>query len=89
VKKGAKEVENNNSGNQTSDIQMKLPATDSEAQNFEKNYVHSIYNQIADHFSHTRHSAWPGVAKFIESMEIGSTMCDVGCGKKIANKFIK
>lgn len=57
-----------------------LPSNNLEAKNFEKSYVHTIYNQIADHFSHTRHSAWPGVARFINSMEPYSTMLDVGCG---------
>lgn len=60
--------------------QMIIPSNDSEAKNFEKSYVQSIYNEIADHFSHTRHSAWPGVARFIDSMQSKSFMIDVGCG---------
>lgn len=61
-------------------IELILPSTENEARQFEHTYVHNIYNQIADHFSHTRHSAWPGVAKFIESMNPYSFMLDVGCG---------
>lgn len=57
-----------------------LPSNDLEALKFERSYVHTIYNEIADHFSQTRHSAWPGVAKFIESMDAYSFMLDVGCG---------
>ena len=60
--------------------ELNLPRNDSEARNFELSHVHTVYNQIADHFSNTRHSAWPGVAKFIESMEQYSQMIDVGCG---------
>ena len=55
-----------------------LPSTDQEARQFELSFVHNIYNEIADHFSHTRHSAWPGVAKFIDSMSPYSFMLDVG-----------
>lgn len=57
-----------------------LPKNDHEASQFEKSHVHNVYNQIAEHFSHTRHSAWPGVANFINSMTPNSTMLDVGCG---------
>lgn len=60
--------------------QMDLPTNDLEARLFEKSYVHTIYNEIADHFSQTRHTAWPGVVKFIESMQPYTWMCDVGCG---------
>ncbi|RNA26571.1 SDA1 -like protein [Brachionus plicatilis] len=60
--------------------QMTIPSTDFEAKNFEKSFVQSIYNEIADHFSHTRHSAWPGVNRFITSMEPRSFMIDIGCG---------
>lgn len=66
--------------NQAQQLELVLPSNNSEAQNFEKSYVHVIYNEIADHFSHTRHSAWPGVASFINSMEPYSFMLDVGCG---------
>ena len=59
---------------------MKFPDSEMEAVKFERLYVHQVYNEIADHFSLTRHSAWPGVVKFIESMNAYSTMLDVGCG---------
>lgn len=51
-----KEDKVNDSEKQANDVQMKLPETDSEAKDFERSYVHTIYNEIADHFSHTRHS---------------------------------
>lgn len=57
-----------------------LPKNELEAVEFEKSHVHQVYNQIATHFSETRYSTWPGVAKFITSMQAYSTMLDVGCG---------
>lgn len=57
-----------------------LPKTDQEAVEFERSHVHEVYNQIAPHFSETRHSAWPGVANFIAAMPSHSIMLDVGCG---------
>ncbi|KAG4078399.1 hypothetical protein HA402_013110 [Bradysia odoriphaga] len=42
--------------------------------------VHKVYDQIADHFSETRHSPWPKVKEFIESFPAGSVVVDVGCG---------
>lgn len=65
---------------QKNNIQMILPKNESEAIEFEKSHVHEVYNGIADHFSSTRHSAWPGVSKFIESMDSYSLMLDIGCG---------
>lgn len=61
-------------------VDIKLPENDEEAIEFEKSHVHTVYNQIAEHFSNTRHSAWPGVAKFINSIPRGSFMLDIGCG---------
>lgn len=62
------------------DTEMKLPESNEEAKQFERAHVHEVYNGIADHFSSTRHSAWPGVAKFIDTMTPYSMMLDVGCG---------
>ena len=60
--------------------ELTLPKSELEALTFEKSYVHTVYDKIADHFSSTRHAAWPGVAKFIQSMEAYAFMLDVGCG---------
>ena len=60
--------------------ELVLPASEQDARNFENLYVHTIYNDIADHFSSTRHKPWPGVVKFIESMAPYSSMLDIGCG---------
>lgn len=42
--------------------------------------VHKVYNEIAKHFSETRHSPWPRIANFLESLNPGSVLVDVGCG---------
>lgn len=46
----------------------------------EKLHVHKVYNEIASHFSDTRHKPWPNVLEFVLSFEIGSILLDVGCG---------
>jgi len=47
---------------------------------YELQNVHEIYNQIADHFSSTRHKPWPLIASFLQSLTPGSIGLDVGCG---------
>lgn len=42
--------------------------------------VHKVYNEIANHFSETRHSPWPQVDKFIQEFDDGSVLLDIGCG---------
>lgn len=42
--------------------------------------VHKVYNEIANHFSETRHSPWPQVNAFIQQFEMGSVLVDIGCG---------
>ena len=64
----------------TTQKEIILPKTEREAVEFEKSHVHEVYNEIATHFSETRYSAWPGVAKFINSMQPYALMLDVGCG---------
>ncbi|XP_033111028.1 uncharacterized protein LOC117112082 [Anneissia japonica] len=46
----------------------------------EKKHVHDVYDKIAPHFSDTRYKAWPKVKGFIEALEPGSLVADVGCG---------
>lgn len=50
------------------------------ASDIENLYVHKVYEEISDHFSETRHKPWPNVTKFIESLENGALLLDVGCG---------
>ena len=37
------------------------------ASQLERQLVHSVYEEIAGHFSDTRHKPWPRVAEFIRS----------------------
>lgn len=53
---------------------------DTTAEKLEFTHVHQVYEEIASHFSDTRHKAWPNVLDFINSLSIGSILVDVGCG---------
>lgn len=46
----------------------------------EKTNVHDVYEQIAEHFSETRHKPWPQVTQFLNGFDCGSVVIDVGCG---------
>lgn len=39
-----------------------------------------MYENIAEHFSETRHSPWPKIKQFVESLKLGSILVDIGCG---------
>ena len=39
-----------------------------------------VYEEIAGHFSDTRHTPWPRVVEFLNSAPNGSLVADVGCG---------
>ncbi|KAG8526360.1 uncharacterized protein KY384_000353 [Bacidia gigantensis] len=47
---------------------------------YEHTHVHSIYTQIAPHFSQTRHKPWPLISQFLLSLSPGSVGLDIGCG---------
>ncbi|XP_068215347.1 alkylated DNA repair protein alkB homolog 8 [Palaemon carinicauda] len=51
-----------------------------DALKLEKEHVLAVYDQIADHFSDTRHKPWPQVLEFVGSLPPGSFLLDVGCG---------
>ncbi|XP_031564983.1 alkylated DNA repair protein alkB homolog 8-like [Actinia tenebrosa] len=57
-----------------------LPNTQQDAESLEKSHVHEVYENIADHFSDTRHSPWPKISKFLLELPKGSLVADVGCG---------
>jgi len=46
----------------------------------ESQLVHQVYEEIAGHFSETRHTPWPRVAKFVESVPAPNLLLDLGCG---------
>ncbi|KAH7392882.1 S-adenosyl-L-methionine-dependent methyltransferase [Pyrenochaeta sp. MPI-SDFR-AT-0127] len=55
---------------------------DSEAQGaaYEAQHVHSVYEEIASHFSSTRYKPWPIVERFLKEQSDGAIGADVGCG---------
>ncbi|XP_048837513.1 LOW QUALITY PROTEIN: alkylated DNA repair protein alkB homolog 8 [Brienomyrus brachyistius] len=57
-----------------------LPRSDTDAAQLESRFVHAVYEEIAGHFSGTRHSPWPRVAAFLRSLAPGALLLDVGCG---------
>jgi alkylated DNA repair protein alkB family protein 8 len=51
------------------------------ASKLEKEHVHQVYEQIASHFSETRHKPWPLVMSFLDQhLSPGSILVDIGCG---------
>lgn len=52
----------------------------SNPEEFEKKYVHNIYNNISTHFDKTRYSSWPIIEEFIRSFPKESLVADIGCG---------
>ncbi|KAJ1471029.1 hypothetical protein T484DRAFT_1599061, partial [Baffinella frigidus] len=50
------------------------------ADQFEDEYVHGVYDTIAEHFSNTRYKPWPKVGDFLIGLPAGSAVADVGCG---------
>ncbi|XP_061165252.1 alkylated DNA repair protein alkB homolog 8-like [Saccostrea echinata] len=57
-----------------------LPVSSSEAEKLETQHVHQVYEEIASHFSGTRHSPWPKISVFLLKQPPGSLMADIGCG---------
>ncbi|GAU98511.1 hypothetical protein RvY_09648 [Ramazzottius varieornatus] len=58
------------------------PSTNTEicSPDVEEKFVHEVYEQIAPHFSETRHKAWPKIASFVSDLLPGSVLLDIGCG---------
>lgn len=65
---------------QCKDTAPSFPVSDSEASKLEEKYVHEVYEEIAGHFSNTRHSPWPRVVEFLRGLPCGAVVADVGCG---------
>ncbi|EDU46366.1 tRNA uracil-5- -methyltransferase TRM9 [Pyrenophora tritici-repentis] len=47
---------------------------------YEAEHVHSVYEEIASHFSSTRYKPWPIVERFLKEQKDGAIGADVGCG---------
>ncbi|KAJ8036396.1 Alkylated DNA repair protein alkB-like 8 [Holothuria leucospilota] len=56
------------------------PVSEEEAIQLEQSQVHNVYNEIAPHFSYTRYKPWPFVSSFLNDLQKGSLVLDVGCG---------
>ncbi|XP_012216254.1 alkylated DNA repair protein alkB homolog 8 isoform X2 [Linepithema humile] len=50
------------------------------ASGLENSYVHEVYDEISSHFNETRQKQWPNVTKFLENLDVGALLLDVGCG---------
>ncbi|EUB59584.1 Alkylated DNA repair protein AlkB [Echinococcus granulosus] len=50
------------------------------APELERQYVHEVYDTIAESFSDSRYAPWPGVMRFLRSLPSGSWGADIGCG---------
>ncbi|KAH0810649.1 hypothetical protein GEV33_012138 [Tenebrio molitor] len=62
------------------DSQNKITIESALATKLENQHVHDVYEDIAGHFSETRHKPWPNVLNFVEKLRVGSVLVDVGCG---------
>nr|OQO18848.1 hypothetical protein B0A51_15442 [Rachicladosporium sp. CCFEE 5018] len=47
---------------------------------YEEQHVHSVYEEIAPHFSSTRYKPWPIIESYLKDLPGGSIGLDVGCG---------
>ncbi|XP_069747352.1 alkylated DNA repair protein alkB homolog 8 isoform X2 [Narcine bancroftii] len=57
-----------------------VPISDGDASKLEHKYVHDVYDEIAGHFSNTRHTPWPKVVEFLKALPDGALVADIGCG---------
>ena len=53
------------------------------ATRIERDHVHAVYSQIAQHFSDTRFKPWPKIAEFLCSLPKGSLVADIGMVRRI------
>lgn len=65
---------------QTQQSSPLLPGSAREASQLEREHVHRVYEEIAGHFSSTRHTPWPRIVDFLKALPSGSLVADVGCG---------
>jgi len=59
---------------------QRMTMDDAKARDLEIAHVHKVYEEIAGHFSDTRHSPWPKVLDFLDAIPRGGLLIDVGCG---------
>ncbi|KAF2207555.1 hypothetical protein CERZMDRAFT_50763 [Cercospora zeae-maydis SCOH1-5] len=59
---------------------QELPPDEQHGETYEEEHVHTVYEQIASHFSSTRYKPWPIIERFLKSLPPGSIGLDIGCG---------
>ncbi|KAI6212197.1 Alkylated DNA repair protein alkB-like protein 8 [Aphelenchoides besseyi] len=59
---------------------LAIPSLEQQAARLESKYVSQVYEEIAEHFDHTRFSIWPAFRRFLESFPPYSLLFDAGCG---------
>ncbi|KAI6207157.1 Alkylated DNA repair protein alkB-like protein 8 [Aphelenchoides besseyi] len=59
---------------------LAIPSAEQQAAKLESKYVSQVYEEIAEHFDHTRFSIWPAFRRFLESFPPFSLLFDAGCG---------
>jgi len=53
---------------------------DIDPETYEDDYVHAVYDEIANHFSSTRYKPWPAIANFLSDLPAGWVGLDAGTG---------
>ena len=72
------EVEKEEGGEEEGDSAQLRREREARSIAIEKAYVHDVYEQISQHISDSRYRAWPRVKQFLQELEPGSIVCDVG-----------
>eukprot|EP00056_Hartaetosiga_gracilis_P012412 m.198141 g.198141 ORF g.198141 m.198141 type:complete len:1092 (-) comp13685_c1_seq1:1986-5261(-) len=62
------------------DTTMAPPNSIAQEPEIERRFVANVYDTIAVHWDRTRHKPWPKVVEFLQSLDSGSLVADVGCG---------
>ncbi|KAI4706775.1 hypothetical protein J4E89_008470 [Alternaria sp. Ai002NY15] len=57
-----------------------MATSETQGASYEAEHVHSVYEEIASHFSSTRYKPWPIVERFLKEQNDGAIGADVGCG---------
>ncbi|EAT90995.1 hypothetical protein HBH56_173340 [Parastagonospora nodorum] len=57
-----------------------MAESETQGADYEAEHVHSVYEEIASHFSSTRYKPWPIVERFLQEQRDGAVGADVGCG---------
>jgi SAM-dependent methyltransferase len=55
---------------------------------YETEYVHNVYNEIAYEFSHSRNNPFPDISYFFNNLPRYSLIGDIGCGNGKYHKLI-